>query len=44
MKVELSRFRIKPDKLDRADEWIRVLNERAEESIATLDREKMYVV
>ena len=44
MKVELSRFRIKPDKLDRADEGIRVLNERAEESIATLDREKMYVV
>jgi hypothetical protein len=43
MNVELSRFRIKPDKLERADEWIRVLNQRVEECVATLEREKMYV-
>jgi hypothetical protein len=43
MKVELTRFRIKPDKLDRADEWIRTLNERIDECVTTLDREEMYV-
>jgi Family of unknown function (DUF6176) len=39
MKVELTRFRIKPDKLDRADEWLRVMNERVSECVETLKRE-----
>jgi hypothetical protein len=43
MNVQLSRFRIKPDKIARADEWMRVLNERHQECVATLEREKMYV-
>ena len=43
MKVQLTRFRIKPDKLSRADEWLQVLNERIDECVTTLEREKMYV-
>ena len=43
MKVELTRFRIKPDKVERADEWMRVMNARVDECVATLEREKMYV-
>ena len=43
MKVELTRFRIKPEKLDRVDEWLRVLNSRVDECVATLEREKMFV-
>ena len=43
MKVELSRFRIKPDKIDRADEWLRMLNARIDECLETLERERMYV-
>ena len=43
MKVELSRFRIKPDKIARCDEWLKLLQERHAECVATLDREKMYV-
>ena len=39
MKVELTRFRIKPDKVDRADEWMRVMNARVDECVATLERE-----
>jgi hypothetical protein len=41
MKVELSRFRIKPDKIGRTDEWLKVLNSRIDECVATLEREKM---
>ena len=43
MKVELTRFRIKPDKLARVDEWLQTLNSRIDECVATLEREKMYV-
>jgi hypothetical protein len=43
MKVQLTRYRIRPDKLERADEWIRVMNERIKECVETLEREKMFV-
>src|SRR5712691_6486726 len=43
MKVELTRFRIKPDKIGRVDEWLRLLNTCVDECVATLEREKMYV-
>jgi hypothetical protein len=43
VKVELTRFRIKPDKIQRADEWIKTLNERIAEALETLEREMMYV-
>jgi hypothetical protein len=43
MKVELTRFRIRPDKTDRVDEWLRLLNARIDECVATLQREKMHV-
>ena len=43
MKVELTRLRIKPDKIARVDEWLRELNQRIDECVATFAREKMYV-
>ena len=43
MKVELTRFRIKPDKLSRVDEWLKTMNDRIDECVETLEREKMYV-
>jgi hypothetical protein len=43
MKVELTRFRIRADKLERADEWLKTMNQRIDECVATLEREKMYV-
>jgi hypothetical protein len=43
MRVELTRFRIKPDKLARVDEWLSVINSRIKECVATLEREKMFV-
>ena len=43
MLVELSRFRIKPGKEARVDEWLRMLNERIDEAKETLRREKMKV-
>jgi hypothetical protein len=43
VKVELTRFRIKAGMTDRVDEWLRVLNQRVDECVATLEREKMYV-
>src|SRR4051812_31872981 len=43
MNVTLSRFRIKPDKIARTDEWLKTLNQRIDECVATLEREKMYV-
>ena len=41
MKVELSRFRVKPDKSERVDEWLAMLNRRMNEVVQTLDREQM---
>ncbi|MSO20761.1 MAG: hypothetical protein EXQ56_09930 [Acidobacteria bacterium] len=41
MRVELSRFRIRPDKSARVDEWLKMLNDRMEEVVPMLDREEM---
>lgn len=41
MLVELSRFRVKPGKSKRVDEWMAMLNERRDECIQTLAREQM---
>jgi len=41
--VELSRFRVKNNKSDRVDEWIKMLNDNMEEVIQTLDREQMKI-
>lgn len=43
MRVELKRFRIKRGKSDRVDEWMKTLNDRRNECLATLERERMYV-
>ena len=43
MRVELSRFRIKKDKSDRVDDWMKMLNDNMEEVIQTLDREQMKI-
>jgi len=43
MRVELNRFRIKRGKSDRVDEWMKTLNDRRNECLATLERERMYV-
>ena len=43
MLVELSRFRIKPGKESRVDEWIAMLNARMAEARETLAREKTKV-
>ena len=43
MLVELSRFRIKPGKSARVDEWLAMLNERMDEVKETLVREEMKV-
>jgi uncharacterized protein DUF6176 len=41
MKVELSRFRVKAGKSARADEWLKLLNDRVDECVQTLEREEM---
>jgi hypothetical protein len=41
MLVELSRFRVKPGKESRVDEWLAMLNARMAEAKQTLAREKM---
>jgi hypothetical protein len=41
MKVELSRFRVKPGKSQRVDDWLAMLNSRMSEVLQTLDREQM---
>jgi len=41
MRVELSRFRVRPDKSARVDEWINMLNAHMGEIIPVLDREEM---
>lgn len=43
MRVELTRFRVKPDKSDRVDAWMATLNARMDEVRATLEREQMLV-
>lgn len=41
MRVELSRFRVKPGKSARVDEWLKMLNDRMEELVQALDHEQM---
>jgi len=41
MKVELSRFRVKPDKSARVDDWLKMLNDNMDELVQTLEREQM---
>lgn len=43
MRVELTRFRIKPGKESRVDEWLAMLNNRLDEVKETLVREEMKV-
>lgn len=41
LRVELSRAKVKPGQSVEADRWMRMLNDRADECVATLDRERM---
>jgi hypothetical protein len=41
LRVELSRARVKPGQSAEADRWMRMLNDRVDECVATLDRERM---
>ena len=41
MKVELSRFRVKPGKSKRVGDWLKMLNENLDEVHQTLEREEM---
>lgn len=42
-KVELTRFRIRKGKEDKAQEWMYFLNEHHSDTVATMAGEKMYV-
>jgi hypothetical protein len=41
--VELSRHKVKPGMSEEVDRWMQMLNDRADECIATLDPERMAV-
>ncbi|SOC45055.1 DUF6176 family protein [Ureibacillus acetophenoni] len=43
MNIECTRFRVKPGKTEKVDEWLAFLNEHMEEVLVTLEGEKMYV-
>lgn len=43
MKVELTRFRVKPGKSERVDEWIDYINQNMDGVLRNLDDENMYV-
>lgn len=43
MNVELTRFRVKKDKSEQVDEWLKFLNENMLDVLLTLEGEKMYV-
>ncbi|HEM2808666.1 TPA: hypothetical protein U0616_000413 [Streptococcus suis] len=43
LNVELSRFRVKEGKTVQVDEWMAFLNEHIEDTLLTLEGEKMYV-
>ncbi|HFH9838341.1 TPA: DUF6176 family protein [Streptococcus suis] len=43
LNVELSRFRVKNGKSSKVDEWMAFLNEHLEDTLLTLEGEKMYV-
>ncbi len=43
MNIELTRYRVKPGKSERVDEWMSMLNVRLAECLATFSREDMYM-
>jgi len=43
VQIELTRFRVKPDKTAQVDAWMTTLNQRIADVRATLDREEMLV-
>ncbi|MFC4409051.1 DUF6176 family protein [Chungangia koreensis] len=43
MNVECTRFRVKPGKSEKVNEWLAFLNEHMEDVLVTLEGEKMYV-
>lgn len=43
LKVELYRFRVKGGKSKVVDEWLKFLNDNMEDTLLTLEDEKMYV-
>lgn len=43
MRVELTRFRVKPGKSERVDEWIDYINQNMDGVLRNLDDENMYV-
>lgn len=43
IKVELTRFKVKKGKSKVVDEWLAFLNEHMQETLLTLEAEKMYV-
>jgi hypothetical protein len=43
LRVELSRTKVKAGMSDEADRWMKMLNDRADECVATLDRERVAI-
>lgn len=43
VRVELTRFRVKEGKSQKVDEWLKFLNDHMEDTLLTLEGEKMYV-
>lgn len=41
--VELTRFKVKPGKKERVEQWMRLLNDHMSSVLLTLNEEKMYV-
>ena len=43
LRVELSRAKVKPGMSDETDHWMKMLNDRADECVASLDRERVAI-
>lgn len=43
MKVELTKFKVKPNKSDKVDEWMAYIEENMDDALLTLEGEKMYI-
>ena len=43
MNIECTRFRVKPGKTERVNEWLAFLNEHIDDVLVTLEGEKMFV-
>lgn len=43
MKIEATKYRVKIDKTEKAGEMLKMLNNRIDECIQTLEREKMFI-